>query len=109
MPRVRSGGIVALPIDRLRQRQRRRSPMRWPQLSLLFIFCFAPAAAFAAETSKPAKEASDNPSVAVFEFNGPVTESQVEDPFDFDTQPVSLRELTRRLRAAGDDANVKAV
>jgi protease IV len=82
--------------------------MRWPHLSLLCILCFAPVA-FAAETSKPAKEASDNPAVAVFELKGPVTESQVEDPFDFDTQPQSLRELTRRLRAAGDDANVKAV
>ena len=86
--------------------------MRWDRISLLLLFSFAPVA-FAAESAKPAKEAkeaSDNPSVAVFELKGPITESQVEEsPFDFDMQPQSLRELTKRIRAAGDDANVKAV
>src|SRR5438309_6016118 len=62
-----------------------------------------------APSTRPAKEASDKPTIAVFELKGPISEAQVDNPFDFDTQPVSLRELTRRIRAAGDDANVKAV
>ena len=55
------------------------------------------------------KEAGDNSIVAVFELQGPLLESPSQDPFLFAQQPASLRELAKRMRKAGDDANVKAV
>src|SRR5438874_6940332 len=99
--------------------------MRWSPLSRLsriapaciiafaFLLAFVHTASAAAPSTRPAKEspAAGGPTVAVFEFRGPVSESQAEDDiFNLgDVQPTSLRELTKRIRAAGDDDNVKAV
>ena len=58
----------------------------------------------------PAKGAAPSTAtVAVFELDGPVTESPTQDLALFGQQPLGLRDLVKRLRAAADDANVKAV
>jgi protease-4 len=88
--------------------------MRLARIAVVFAFLLAcvntcPAAA---PSTRPAKEAgaAGNPTVAVFDFRGPVSESpQEQDIFNLDEQPASLRDLTKRIRAAGDDDNVKAI
>src|SRR5881392_4047622 len=78
-------------------------------VAFAFLTAFVHTAPAAPPSTRPAKEAADKPTIAVFELKGPISEAQVDDLFAFDMQPLSLRELTRRMRAAGDDANVKAV
>ena len=63
----------------------------------------------AAEPEKDDKPAAKSPTVAIFELDGPVLESPSQDLFLFGEQPVALRDLTKRLRASADDANVKAI
>ena len=74
-------------------------------LSLAVLLFVQPSRAAAPET----KEAGANSIVAVFELQGPLLESPSQDPFLFAQHPASLRDLAKRMRKAGDDANVKAV
>src|SRR6476660_5070003 len=83
-----------------------------PHLALLavvavLISLFAPAHARAAEAAK--EETPSKPTVAIFELDGPVLEAPSQDPFLLGEQPVTLRDLTKRLRASADDANVKGI
>src|SRR5207247_2089455 len=81
-------------------------------IAFTFLLAFVHTAPAAAPSTRPAKESggASGPTIAVFDFRGPVSESQVDDDiFNFDVQPTSLRELTKRIRAAGDDDSVKAV
>jgi protease-4 len=73
----------------------------------VLISLFAPVVVRAAEPA--GKEDTAKPTVAVFELDGPVLEAPSQDPFLLGDQPVALRELVKRLRAAADDSNVKAI
>src|SRR5689334_21807875 len=77
-------------------------------IASLLVLVFALASPVRAE---PATNESSpkTPTVAIFELDGPLLEAPTQDLFLFGEQPVALKDLIKRLRAAADDGNVKAV
>src|SRR5438552_725399 len=76
----------------------RRFPLSIPLVLLILTPLHAQTA------SAPAQ-----PVVAIFELDGPVVESAVDNPFAFNSKPIVLRDLVRRMHDAAADQNVKAV
>jgi protease-4 len=70
------------------------------------------APALAQESKSTDAKASDaaKPVIAVFRLSGPVSETPTDDGFPFSTEHKhALKDLTARMKKAGDDKNVKAV
>jgi protease-4 len=62
------------------------------------------------EKRETKKATAGKPRIAVFRLAGPVTESEIEDPFSFGGPPsVSLKDLVARMKKAAADPEVKAV
>src|SRR5262249_20028736 len=67
-------------------------------------------AAEADKASDTAKKADTKTTVPVFRLHGSVSETPTDDTFPFSTeQTLALKDLTARIRKAGEDKDVKAV
>ncbi|HYO08201.1 MAG TPA: signal peptide peptidase SppA [Tepidisphaeraceae bacterium] len=87
-----------------------------PLLLVLLTLCaaLAPTLNAAPASTRPTSAKADakagaRPVVAIFELDTPIMEQSSADAFPFGPQPVSLRELVRRLNHAADDEKLKAV
>src|SRR5687768_15185720 len=84
---------------------------RWMVLAALSLF-LVPSLTQPARAAAPATKGAGggNATIAVFDLDGPMGESPAAaDPFMLGQPPSSLRDLAKRMREAGEDANVKAV
>jgi protease-4 len=77
-------------------------------LSVVALFT-TPGPARGAAASKPQSKPQSPPTVAIFELDTPIMESSAGEGFPFGPQPVTLRELVRRINDAAADDNIKGV
>jgi protease IV len=80
--------------------------------ALLLVRGAAAQDALAADKNSESAKSSDTakPVIAVFRLSGSLSETPTDSGFPFSTeQSLALKDLIKRLKQAGDDANVKAV
>lgn len=79
-------------------------------IAALCIALLAPLSISRPAAAQDKKSDAAKPTIAVFALDGPITESPVDETLAlFGPTGVSLKDLTVRMRKAGDDPNVKAV